>query len=258
MTRGVALVALVAAGAAGCNAVLGLGEGKVLGDDDGEGGASATRSTSAQADTSSSSVAPSTTSSQVTSTASTASDASTASVGSSATGSACVLTTGLANGDFTVWSFDSPDRWNEFANGPDVVTTELADGAGGLRMVVSGSNDVDDYGGTYQSGSILPAFTQCIELRGASRKASGTGRLSVTATLAGNRIAMDLPNSGQITPFARSCRLITEANAYEIRIMVDQMGGDPGDPGGATVEIPSIALDHICCDGVVDMCEPEP
>lgn len=234
----------------GCNAVLGLEEGKLDGGNGGEGGATSggARSTGAPAANGSGS------GSTIDTTSSTAVNAGTT-ITSASSGSLCVIQNDLRNGDFTEWSDDEPLVW--FLSGnltSEAFAQQIVEGQGGLRFIVGGADDLDDYAGYWQQNLPDPPYFQCLEVRGSSRKTGGDGRLTVDVQFNGRHLEAEMPTGAQMMPFAKACILPAATDFYTVYLQVDQMPGDAGTPGGAVVEVEHLEVNHICCDGVVEMC----
>lgn len=219
---------------AGCNAVFGIDEGRLLGENGGAGTLAA--SGGSPSDGGEGGMVPSSTATGL--------------------GGACDAVSGLLNDTFTYFE-DAPDvrptDWDRFESdatinfGPGIGTVGV-----GMAVNASGPNAL---AGLTQA--ISTNWGNCVHLTGETYRSGGQGTLTATATFAGrgesSELALDLPGDEEFNAFSAACRLRDPSFSFVMRLENHDI------PNGGTFSstVRWIKLENICCSGGEPLC-PSP
>lgn len=164
-------------------------------------------------------------------------------------GGECLLQRGMENGDFALRDAEGPLRWSEYSNEVDVATDHASGLDYGLRLTMPDVGP-NGFGGLYQVGS-MGEWSECVRIRGSSRRVTGTGRMVAQAVFGTRILEVEVPSSSQFESFEATCDVIDPIYEFNVRYEIDQI------PEGTTTTYESLALrfDHVCCDGTEAPCD---
>lgn len=163
-------------------------------------------------------------------------------------GGACLLETGLDNGDFALWSADGPDDWQRFAFNTMMTLNPAMGLPDGLSIVLTDVG-AGAYAGIRQNGAFI-RWDECVRLSGDAKKSSGMGQLRAIVTFDDDTIDLTLPDGTDFAPFSFECRPTQTITLFNFELRVDQVP----EGGTVTVQTHGVAFDHVCCSPFVAPC----